>query len=110
MAAITVQPVSTTGTVWTLAAASGGGDTVRPSGNDVHLIVRNGDASSKTVTLVRAGNDQYGVAIPDLPVAVAAGATLIIPVPATFRDTSDDLVDVTYSATTSVTVGAFKVS
>jgi hypothetical protein len=70
----------------------------------------NGDASSKTVTVVRSGNDQYGLAIPDLAVVVPAGQLAVIPIAATFRDTSDNLVDITYSAVTSVTVGAIKES
>lgn len=108
MAAITVQQAQVTGVALNLVAASGGGDTIRVAG-DTYLVVRNADASSKTVTLVRAGNDEYGNAIPDVAVTVAAGATTVMgPIPQIFRDRTDDLVDVTYSAVTSVTVAAFR--
>lgn len=108
MAAITVQSASPTGTALSFVAASGGGDTLNVT-NDVYLFVRNGDASSKTVTVVRAGNDAYGQAIPDIAVVVVAGATAVIgPIPPAFRDPGDGLVDVTYSAVTSVTVAAMR--
>ena len=108
MAAITVQQALVTGTALSLTAANGGGDTIAVSG-DTYLVVRNGDASSKTVTVVRAGSDEYGLAIPDITVAVAAGATTVIgPIPPAFRASDDRLVDITYSAVTSVTVAAFR--
>jgi hypothetical protein len=110
MALIAVQQVAVTGTAITLTAANGGGDTVRPAQDNVYLVVRNGDASPKTVTIVRPGTDRVGQAVPDLPVAVAAGAETIIPISQEFRDTADNLVDITYSAVTSVTVGAISLT
>lgn len=108
MALIAAQTPAITGTALNMVAAAGGGDTLRVSG-DTYLVVRNGDASSKTVTVVRPGTE-YGQANPDIAVAVAAGATTVIgPIPSTFRDTTDDLVDITYSAVTSVTVAALYV-
>lgn len=108
MAAITVQTAQVTGTALSLTAASGGGDTVKITG-DTFLVVRNGDGTSKTVTVVRPGNDEFGLAIPDIAVAVAAGATTVIgPIPPSFRASDDGLVDITYSAVTSVTVAAFR--
>jgi hypothetical protein len=110
LALIAVQQIAVTGTALTLSAASGGGDTVRPEQDRVALVVRNADASSKTVTVVRPGTDRVGIAIPDLTVTVAAGATTIIPIAQEFRDSADNLVDITYSAVTSVTVGAFRLT
>ncbi len=109
MAAITVQQAQVTGTALNLVAASGGGDTIATQDATTYLVVRNSDASSKTVTVVRPGNDEFGLAVPDIAVAVAAGATTVIgPIPAPFRNPSNSLVDVTYSAVTSVTVAAFR--
>jgi hypothetical protein len=43
-------------------------------------------------------------------VSVAAGATKLIgPIPQDFRDTADNLVDITYSGVTSLTIAAFRV-
>jgi len=108
MAAIAVQQAKVTGTALNFVAASGGGDTIAVQG-DTYLFVRNADASSKTVTVVRPGSDEYELAVPDVAVTVAAGATAVIgPIPPSFRDSSDSLVDITYSAVTSVTVAAMR--
>lgn len=107
MAAITVQGSSATGTALSLVAASGGGDTVAVT-NDTELYVRNSDASAKTVTVVRPGTDAFGIAIPDIAVVVAAGATTAIRLLPEFRDPATGLVSITYSAVTSVTVAAMR--
>jgi len=107
MAAIAVQGSSNTGTALSFVAASGGGDTVAVT-NATQLFVRNADASSKTVTIVRPGNDRFGQAIPDIAVAVAAGATTAILLDPEFRDPATGLVSLTYSAVTSVTVAALR--
>jgi hypothetical protein len=88
------------------AAASVGGDKVAPSDRGM-LVFRNGDASSKVVTLVVPGNTKYGVANPDPTFTVAAGATAYIgPLTADLADPADGLVAFTYSAVTSCTVSA----
>ena len=103
MANLTIQEGKVTGTALTMAAASGGGDTVPVGGA---LLVRNGDASSKTVTVAVPG-EKYGQARPDIEVVMAAGATALIgPFPPDLADDEDRLVHVTYSAVTSVTVAA----
>lgn len=77
MAAIAVQQVPVTGLdIGGLAAATGGGDTVQVTANEMGgwdvapaaLVFRNGDASSKTVSINGAAN-----------VTVAAGAIGIFP-------------------------------
>jgi hypothetical protein len=109
MAALSVQQASILGTTLTLSAASGGGDTVDPTGGDVCLEVRNASGGALTVTVARAGTE-YGQANPDVAVSVAAGATKLIgPIPQDFRDTADNLVDITYSGVTSLTIAAFRV-
>lgn len=107
MAAIAVQGASNTGVALGFVAASGGGDTVAVT-NATHLFVRNADASAKTVTVVRPGNDRFGQPIADIAVVVAAGATAEILLDPEFRDPATGLVSLTYSAVTSVTVAALR--
>lgn len=109
MATLAPQTPAVTGATLTFAAAAGGGDSFPVTGV-VCLLVRNADASSKTVTLVRPGTT-YGQADPDVAFTVAAGATGVWgPIPASdFVDPSDALVDITYSAVTSVTVAVLRV-
>lgn len=107
MAQLSHQQIQVTGTEATYAAASGGGDTVEP-GEDVFLHVKNGDASDKTVTVAVPGTE-YGQNRPDIAVVVTAGEQRFIgPLPRDLADSSDDLVHITYSATTSVTVAAMR--
>lgn len=108
MAALPLQVLVPAGSASTLVAASGGGDTC-PAGDGVFLEVDNGDASSKTVTLVTPGTTPEGLAIADREVTIPAGERWKIPVGRVYAG-SDGRCSITYSAVTSVTVGAFKVS
>lgn len=90
-------------------AAAGGGDTFANTGQE-QFIIKNGDASSHTVTF---GIQQTvdGQAVSNAAQTVAAGATMMFgPFPiGTYNDTaSPPLVHVTYSAVTSVTVQVVK--
>lgn len=89
------------------AAASVGGDKVAPNDRGM-LVFRNGDASSKTVTMAVPGNTKYGLANPDATFVVPAGATAYIgPLTADLGDPADtNLIAFTYSAVTSCTVSA----
>lgn len=107
MAALSLQVLVPGGSESTLAQAASGGDTC-PAGPGVFLEVANGAASAVTVTLATPGNVE-GLAISDREVSVPAGETWKIPVPKIFAK-ADGQCDVTYSATTDVTVGAFKVA
>lgn len=102
MATLTSQQVSVTGTTLTQTAAAGGGDKVTPG---TTLIVRNGGGSSITVTVVVPGNTEFGVAAPDYTFAVAAGALAALgPLPQRIADPVTNLIDISYSGVTSVTV------
>lgn len=91
------------------AAASGGGDTVAPNDRGM-LVFRNGDASSKTVTIVVPGNTKYGQANPDVAQIVPAGATAYIgPLQSDLADPITGVISFTYSAVTSCTVAAVTV-
>lgn len=107
MALLTPQSSAVTGTNLTMSAAAGGGDTI-VGGSTTYLLVRNGDASPKTVTIVRPGTT-YGTADPDISLAVpASGIAIFGPIPSEFADPADGQVDITYSAVTSVTVAAVR--
>jgi hypothetical protein len=103
MAALTLQQIPVTGLdIGALAAATGGGDTVQVTANEVGgwdnaaacLVFRNGDAASKTVSIAGA-----------TPVTVAAGAIGIFPLKTGQGGAN---IAVTYSAVVSCTVGAFQ--
>lgn len=106
MAILSPQTVAVAGLNATYVAAAAGGDTVAPAAGLV-LHVKNGDAAPNTVTLVRPGA-QYGQPNPDVSITVAAGGAQFIRVPPEFADSSDQLIDVTYSAVTAVTVALLK--
>ncbi len=109
MALLTPQQAKITGTVVTYAAASAGGDTVRP-GERTELRVRNGGTAAITVTIVTPNQTKYGQPDPDIPVAVAAGAEVAIgPIPSDLADPTSGAVGITYSAAAGVTVAAVSV-
>lgn len=110
MATLATQNILRTGTVVSLAAASGGGDAME-TGDEMMLVVKNASGGSINVTLAAAAstgitNTSYANEV----VAVAAGATAEIgPVSSIpFKDPITGLCTITYSATASVTVGAKK--
>lgn len=87
----------------TLAAAEVGGDKAAP-GDDVYLLVHNGDASPIDVTLVTPGLAFNASAVADTVVTVAAAEYRLIPVRREYTDPADGLAAITYSAVTSVSV------
>jgi hypothetical protein len=109
MAAIATQSVVGAGMVPTYAAASGGGDTATP-GSTSFLAVVNAGGSPVTVTVAAFPDvSPWGTAIPDNAISVTNGTTKWIgPLyGASYANPSTGLVGITYSTTTSVTVGVF---
>jgi hypothetical protein len=107
MAALATQVIALPSTLPTFAAAAGGGDTAIP-GSDTFLVVKNGGGSSITVTLDVPGTDAFGNNNPDLVVTVVNATERYIPLrSAALVQPSTGLVNITYSAVTSVTVGVF---
>lgn len=106
--ALTPQDVSAAGLAVSLTAANADGHTI-PGTGDVLLDVLNGSGSSINVTIVTPGT-QDGQAISDRVVAVAAGARKLIGPfpPRTYTDETDSLVDVDFSAVTTVTCAAIQ--
>lgn len=101
MAIRSAEQVTSSGVAATYHDASGAGDQVSPG---VLLHVVNGSASSVNVTLVTAKLFDTDLEVNDRVVAVAAGAEMFIRVPnSTIYTNSDNLVDLTWSATTTVT-------
>lgn len=112
MALLTVQEVTPAGITPSYAAAAGGGDTFEPlRGQAYNLHVKNGGGSSVTVTVddpTSVGPTGAAAFNPDLAVSVPAGQERMILIDANrHQDPADDLVDITYSGVTSVTVAVF---
>ncbi|WP_435215915.1 hypothetical protein [Streptomyces sp. bgisy034] len=106
MAALPTQVPPLAGLEISFDAAAGGGDTC-VTGAGVLLLVRNGDASSHTVTLATPGTVN-GLAIADRAVTVSAGATEAIPVTSDYRDPSTGRASITYDGVTSVDVAVVR--
>lgn len=105
--ALTVQQNLRTGTKPTYAAANAGGNSFANDGR-VRLVVINGSGAPITVTLdVTATVD--GLAAPDIAQAVPAGETWEFGpfAPGTFNQ-PDNVVNVSYSGVTSLTVAAIR--
>jgi hypothetical protein len=105
---ITPTEIVRTGRVISLSAANADGSFV-PNNGRVYLHVKNGDVSSKTVTVAAQLRPVSGLAIADVTVSVAASAEALIGPfpPEVFNDAAGRLV-VSYSAVTSVTVAAYR--
>jgi hypothetical protein len=107
MAALTTKIIGLEGVAITFADATSGGDTCE-TGPGVALLIKNGDASSHTVTLATPGTYK-GLAIADRTVTVAAGADECVLVTDDYRDPSTGRAAITYDAVTSVTVAVIRV-
>lgn len=108
MAALSVQKVTLSGVSPTFAAADVAGDSFANSGR-VYLHVKNGGASSITVTVNSQTACNQGFDH-DVAVTVAAAAeSQIGPFPKSRFDDATGKVLVSYSAVTSVTVAAVEV-
>lgn len=115
MATLTVQNIASTGTAITLASAAGGGDSfINDASGRTFFMVTNGGGGSITVTFDAVPTSvvtaTYGtIAVSDMAVAVAAGATKMIgPFKQALYNQADGMIDVTYSGVSSVTVAAIK--
>lgn len=89
--------------------ASGGGDDC-DTGPGVLLLVKNGDGSPHTVTLVTPGVVDGDLPVADREVVVPAGGDVAVPVTHTYRDLSTGRAQITYDSVTDVTVLVVRVS
>jgi predicted transcriptional regulator len=111
MATLSVQTKSGVAKSLSLANANSGGDVVPNDDGGVVIMVQNGDASSKTVTVKSYFPNAIpeGLAKSDLAVVVAAGEVAKIgPLSAAPWNNASKQVELTYSAVTSVKVAAYK--
>ncbi|MED4586671.1 hypothetical protein P9578_28350 [Brevibacillus choshinensis] len=110
MADLAVQTISVSGGNPTMVAAAAGGDVFSNDGK-TFFRVKNGGASSITVTVVAKSPCSHGVKH-DSVVSVAAGAEANIGFldPTRFNDPQTGKVSVTYSAVTTVTVAPVSVA
>lgn len=103
------EVVQIVGTVPTYHPASAGGDQVNSPGATVILHVKNGSAAAITCTVVTPGT-VAGQPIGDVAVSVpAAGERFIGPLVYDHFANADNQVDLTWSATASVTFAAVRV-
>lgn len=102
MALLSIQQVTIVGTTPTYGAVAAT-DTVVPDSRGF-LIVKNGNASPDTATVVVPGST-YGQANPDVPVTVPAttGERWIGPLTPDLADPTTGLISITHSVTTTVT-------
>jgi len=107
MATLTAETISRSGLEPTHNAADAGGDEFANTG-DEFIHVTNGSGGAITVT-IETGGTVDGLAIADRTVSVPAGEERLIgPFPKSTYDDGDGLVQLTYSAVTSLTVAVLK--
>lgn len=107
MATLTVQTINHAGLTPSFTAAAGGGDEFVNTGN-CFLYVKNGDTASMDVTVANVKLSNYGKD-DDVVVSVPASSEEMIGSFPKWRfDDSNQKVQITYSAVTSVTVAAIK--
>lgn len=108
MATLAVQSSAQDGTALTLNSVAGGGDQFLNDGDTI-MIVTNGSGGSLTVTLPPGGTPG-GLTLSDVTGTVADGATEAFgPFPPSLYNDSSGYVQVTWSATTSVTAAILSV-
>lgn len=104
MALLNAQLVDADGHTVTLAPASVGGDTFKPTSDRAKLMVRNGSGASINVTVATPGT-VGGLAISERVMPVAAGAIAFLPLyKHLYANPADGLLSITYSAVTTVDV------
>lgn len=113
MATISVQTYDEAGTDLTLSSAAAGGDQFSNTGKQV-VLIKNGDSSGKTVTATAQTtsfeDNNYGDSVKqDQSVTVSAGGIGIMgPFPRKAFNDSNDNVQLTYSAVTSLEIAVVK--
>ncbi|MGH8571196.1 MAG: hypothetical protein ACREX8_01295 [Gammaproteobacteria bacterium] len=109
MATRATETIDTDGLIATYHAASGGGDKVNP-GNGVGVHVKNDHATNPTNVTIATPGTVDGNLIADRVVTVAATTAQFIAVPDLYRNPTDGLADITWSATTTVTFAVVRIN
>lgn len=114
MADLTITKISEAGSNVSYGAASGSGDTAFNGGGNTMLLINNGSGASVTVTVTKqvanVDDPQFGdLTKDDATCTVPPGETQPFGPfsPISFNDSNGD-INVSYSATTSVEIAAFK--
>lgn len=111
MALLPLQSMTPAGLAPSMVAATGGGDTVQlasTSDDRSFLQVTNGGGSPITVTLADPGTTLAGNPGTATAQSVAAGATKLFPLNPALVNTSTNLISISYSGVTTVTVAAIR--
>ncbi len=108
MAILTTQEVTTTGTAPTFVAAASGGDSGETGARKI-LVVKNANASSRTVTIAVPGTLETGDAYPDRQYTVPATDEIWVPLKSIYRDPTSGLAEITYSTEVDLTVAVVEV-
>lgn len=109
MATVATQNIDTDGLQATYSAASGGGDKVLP-GAGSFLHVKNASGVPTTVTLVTPSTVDSTLAVGDRAVVVTNATEQFIALPdSLYRNPTDGLADITWSATTSITFAVVRI-
>lgn len=110
MALLSLQAITAAGLAANYATASAGGDKVQLGASNIFLHVKNGGASSITVTITTQANTYKGLTVPDRTVTVAASADKMIgPIDPALHADINQQASIGYSAATSVTVAALRI-
>ncbi|MCW2899701.1 MAG: hypothetical protein JWO67_1966 [Streptosporangiaceae bacterium] len=110
MALLAIQTIKAGGVTPTYAAATSGGDKVSLSSPNTFIHVKNGSASSVTVTVTTQNNAYKGLTVPDRTVIVAAaGEAMIGPLDPALHSDINVQASVGYTAVATVTVAAFRI-
>jgi len=109
MATLSITTVSLSSPDPGMAAADAGGDQFLGTKRTA-FVVYNGDASAKEVTIASQVSDTPGVTSDDVVVSVPAGEMRVFPLASYFNkfQDSNDYVQVTYDAVTSLEVAAIE--
>lgn len=114
MATLTAQTYDESGTDLTMAAAASGGDQFANTGKE-ELVIVNNDTASKTVTITAQNtsfeDNEYGNAVKQnqsVTVSASGGVAKMGPFPRRAFNDSNNNVQVTYSAVTSLEIAVVK--
>lgn len=103
MAVLAAQPLPVPGLAEVVFTAAAAGGDEAPCGRGLLLLVRNGDASSHTLTITTPGTVR-GIPIDDVDVVIADGSIAAVPLATVYRNQSTLRASLSYDAVTSVDV------
>lgn len=110
MAVLSLQTITAAGLAASYASASAGGDKIPLGASNVFLHVKNGSASSVTVTITTQATTYKGLTVPDRTITVPASSDRFIgPIDIALHGDTNNQASVGYSASASVTVAALRI-